>query len=88
MKIDCQDQSDENYCWQIDIDESQYRKSVAPENPSSKEKLEIGVCFELLDIAEVNEPVPMLTFTILCAIAGVCSFFLIEEKICPYENEA
>ena len=56
MKIDCHDQSDENYCWQIDIDESQYRKSVAPENPSSKEKLEIGVCFELLDIAEVNEP--------------------------------
>ena len=51
MKIDCYDQSDENYCWQIDIDESQYRKSVAPENPSSKEKLEIGVCFELMDIA-------------------------------------
>ena len=56
MKVDCHDQSDENYCWQIDIDESQYRKSVAPENPSRKEKLEIGVCFELLDIAEVNEP--------------------------------
>ena len=56
MKVDCHDQSDENYCWQMDIDESQYRKSIAPENPSSKEKLEIGICFELLDIAEVNEP--------------------------------
>ena len=56
MKVDCHDQSDENYCWQMDIDESQYRKSIAPENPSNKEKLEIGICFELLDIAEVDEP--------------------------------
>ena len=56
MKSDCQDKSDENFCWQIDIDEHSYRKSVAPENPNGQSTLEVGVWFEIMDVVEINEP--------------------------------
>ena len=56
MKSDCQDESDENFCWKININEHRYRKSDAPENPTGKKTLEVGVWFEIMDIVEINEP--------------------------------
>ena len=54
-KMDCEDESDENYCTQIKFDHLKYRKEYVPGNPFNQEKLNISVRFYVRDIIEVNE---------------------------------
>ena len=44
-KMDCEDESDENYCTQIKFDHLKYRKEYVPGNPFNQEKLNISVRF-------------------------------------------
>ena len=54
-KIDCRDGIDEQSCELVKLNEEKYRKSNVPVNEKSG-KQDITVWFDVMDIAEVNEP--------------------------------
>ena len=54
--MDCNDETDEDSCELMLIDEGKYRKSNVPASQINEGKLEIGVWFDVMDVAEVNEP--------------------------------
>ena len=54
-KIDCEDESDEDICEQVIIDE-RYKKEYVPEDPTGNKKLSIQLWFDVIDIVEINEP--------------------------------
>ena len=54
--MDCNDETDEDSCELMLIDEGKYRKSNVPGSQINEGKLEIGVWFDVMDVAEVNEP--------------------------------
>ena len=54
--MDCNDETDEDSCELMLIDEGKYRKSNVPASQINAGKLEIGVWFDVMDVAEVNEP--------------------------------
>ena len=54
--MDCNDETDEDSCELMLIDEGKYRKSNVPASHINDDKLQIGVWFDVMDVAEVNEP--------------------------------
>ena len=56
MKMDCQDKSDEYYCTQIKIDESNYIMEYVPRDPGGKDKLEVEAMFVVKEIVDIKEP--------------------------------
>ena len=38
------------------MDEDNYKEEYVPSNPSGKDKLDIEVWIDILDVVEVNEP--------------------------------
>ena len=54
--MDCQDKSDEYYCTQIKIDESNYIMEYVPRDPGGKDKLEVEAMFVVKEIVDIKEP--------------------------------
>ena len=52
-KIDCLDQSDENFCDPLAIDKKSYRNIFPP--ISGRQKIEIAVTVDVRSITDVNE---------------------------------
>ena len=53
---DCTDGSDESKCMLINLEIENYRKEFIPRDPVSDSNLKVKVGFDLLDIAEINQP--------------------------------
>ena len=54
-KTDCEDGTDEQSCDMVKLNEDNYRKTNVPVNNYAG-KQEIAIWFDVMDIAEVNEP--------------------------------
>ena len=84
MKSDCHDKSDENFCWQINLDEHSYLfQSDAPEDPSGQNTLEVGVWFEIMDIVEVNEPEVSIIYQNNSILIGQETHFSFADVLFP-----